>query len=80
MLAEVAAVNPGLVSTLNVLEGHLKNGPLPPAPALRGYGEYLVRLGSAVVSYAEECASASHEEAPADGRRGPIRKIRNSLS
>ncbi|WP_286902017.1 hypothetical protein [Thermocrispum sp.] len=68
MLAEVAAVNPGLVSTLNVLEGHLKNGPLPPAPALRGYGEYLVRLGSAVVSYADECMRGDSREHNAGGR------------
>lgn len=80
LFAEVASVNPGLISTLNALEGQLQAGPLPPADVLRAYGEYVVRLGAAVVSYAEECASASHEEAPADGRRGPIRKIRNSLS
>ena len=56
LFAEVAKVNPGLVSTLSVLDGHLRNGPLPPPEVLHAYGEFIRRLGEAISSYANQAA------------------------
>jgi hypothetical protein len=62
LFAQVAAVNPGLVSTLNALVGQLKTGPLPSAGVLQAYGRYVQRLGDAVVSYAEDLSAAPRIE------------------
>lgn len=51
--AEVAAVNPGLVSTLSALLGELEAGPLPEPDLLRAYGQALCRLGAAVIGKAD---------------------------
>lgn len=56
LFAEVAKVNPGLVSTLSVLDGHLRRGPLPPPDVLHAYGEFIRRLGEAISSYAKQVA------------------------
>lgn len=63
-----------VVSTFMVLEGQLKTGPLPSADVLHAYGQYVVRLGAAVVSYAEECMGAPADQQartfPAAGNLG----------
>src|SRR5690606_36537247 len=59
LFAEVARVNPGLVSTLSVLGGHLRNGPLPPPEVLHAYGQHICRLGAAITGYADQLANES---------------------
>lgn len=54
LFAQVAAVNPGLVSTLHALEGQLQSGPLPPPDVLAAYGQYLCRLGAAIIGLNEQ--------------------------
>lgn len=49
LFAKVAETNPGLVSTLHALEGHLTSGPRLPPDVRVAYGQYLCRLGAAVV-------------------------------
>ncbi len=53
---DVSLTNPGLVSTLVALEGHLKTGPLPPPQVLHRYGRYLTKLGAAVIDYVDRRA------------------------
>nr|PZM95603.1 MAG: hypothetical protein DIU77_12120 [Thermocrispum agreste] len=53
---DVSLTNPGLVSTLVALEGHLKTGPLPPPQVLHRYGRYLTKLGAAVIDYVDRQA------------------------
>lgn len=53
---EVAAVNPGLVSTLSALVGQLESGELPEPDVLRAYGQMLCRLGAAVIGRADRLA------------------------
>ena len=62
LFTEVARVNPGLVSTLSVLDGHLRNGPLPPPEVLHAYGQHICRLGAAIIGYADQLANESATE------------------
>jgi len=57
LFAEVASVNPGLVSTLSVLDGHLRKGPLPPPKVLHAYGQHICRLGATIIGYADQLAN-----------------------
>ncbi|MQA61038.1 MAG: hypothetical protein GEU86_06005 [Actinophytocola sp.] len=59
MFAEVAITNPGLVSTLSALVGHLDGGPLPEPAVLRAYGEQVRRVGEAIVGRADAIATDS---------------------
>lgn len=53
LFARVAATNPGLVSSLSALLGHLESGELPEPHVMRAYGQMLCRLGAAVIGQAD---------------------------
>lgn len=56
LFARVAETNPGLVSALSALVGHLEAGELPEPAVLHAYGQVLCRLGATVIGRADQLA------------------------
>lgn len=63
-LAALAVWHPGVIRTLRVLEGELRDSADLPPEVLHGVGVLVRRIGEAVIDHATTTVDASVEEVP----------------